>query len=167
MSGKGTPQLKYQTFATIVGMIAMGSASQYLKDWIKYGRITPYLEGPEQMQRAIYSAGVLGQAERAVELVAPIYGGAYRGSLAEQLMGIAVGEAGPTVRNLQNLYGVGEAALSGEAERAADRFLKTAPGIAPFTGIRKNVAEAIAGNRSLNPLRSTNRSFSIRGVTNG
>ena len=149
---RGTPQVKYQTFATIMGMVALGGASQYLKDWIKYGRITPYLDTPEQLQRAIYGSGVIGQAERVVELVAPIYGGAHRGSLAAQIAGIAVGEAGPTVRNIGNVWGAGEAALGGEGERALDRLLKTSPILAPFTGTRKNIAEALSGNRSLSPL---------------
>ena len=146
---RGTPSVKYHTFATIMAMVALGGASQYLKDWIKYGRITPYLENPQQLQRAIYSSGVLGQGERLVELVAPIYGGEYRGTLAAQIAGIAIGESGPTVRNIQSIYGVGEAALEGEGERALDRLLKTSPFIAPVTGTRKNIAEALSGNRPL------------------
>ena len=142
---RGAPQVKYNTFATMAAMMMLGGASQYLKDWLKYGRMTPYLEGPQQFQRAIYSSGVLGQAERVVEAVIPIYGGAHHGTLAAQLWGIAVGEAGPTARIAGTLGTAAQQAIGGEGERAAQTLAKTAPLIAPVTGLRKGLVGSLFG----------------------
>ena len=54
-------------------MIAMGFASQYLKDLLKYGKSTPYLEGMEYFRRGFGASGLLGTGERVVDFVFPIY----------------------------------------------------------------------------------------------
>ena len=125
---RGTPQIKYQTFQLMLVMMAMGAASQYMKDKIKYGRSTPYLDNPQLLQRAIYSSGTLGQAERVVDIAFPLYGGSSRyRSMFDTILDVAIGEAGPTVRNIGTI-GTGVQALTqGETGKAFEQATKVTP----------------------------------------
>ena len=136
---RGTPQVKYQTFALILTMAAMGAGSQYLKDWIKYGKSSPYLSNPQLLQRAIYSSGVLGQGERLVDIALPLYGNRPRSSV-DWFLDTMVGEAGPTVRNIGTLYDVVGDTAGGDFEGAAQTAAKATPFIAPFGRFRKALA---------------------------
>ena len=53
-------------------MIMLGFASQYLKDLLKYGGSTPYVEGPDYVQRGIRASGLLGTGERVLDQFFPI-----------------------------------------------------------------------------------------------
>ena len=140
---RGTPQVKYNTFALIMTMMALGAGSQYAKDLIKYGKSSPFLSDPQLLQRAIYSSGVLGQAERVVDIAFPLYGGRPRSSL-QWVFDTIVGETGPTVRNVGTLGESIGAAASGEGERAVDKLLAVTP-VATFGRLRKGLAGAIVG----------------------
>ena len=136
---RGTPQVKYQTFALILTMMAMGAGSQYLKDWIKYGKSSPYLSNPQLLQRAIYSSGVLGQGERLVDIALPLYGNRPRSSV-DWFLDTIIGEAGPTVRNIGTIYDVVGDTAGGDFEGAAQTAAKATPFIAPFGRLRKALA---------------------------
>ena len=144
---RGTPQIKYQTFQLMLVMMAMGAASQYMKDKIKYGRSTPYLSDPKLLQRAIYSSGVLGQAERVVDIAFPLYGGSprYR-SMFDTILDIAVGEAGPTVRNIGTIGTGLEALTEGEFGKASEQAWKVAPIISPLASVRKGLRGVLEGD---------------------
>ena len=92
----GSPRMKYNTFALAVTMIAVGGASQWLKDYIKFGGSTPYLNDAQLVQRAIMSSGIMGSAERIVQGVAPMYSDRNE-NIVSRLFGETVGGA-PTVR---------------------------------------------------------------------
>ena len=148
---KGNPQVKYNTFALIVLMIALGGASQYLKDLLKFGKPSPYLDGVGYTQRALYSSGVIGQYERVVDALYPLYP-----DRDDWLLSTMVGEAGPTIRNVQNIAtGVGQL-IGAEDQEAAQRgvgnILRASPVIAPFTGVRRSAAEALTGENPLKDL---------------
>jgi hypothetical protein len=153
---KGNPQMKYNTFALIVLMIALGGASQYLKDFLKFGKPSPYLDGVGYAQRALYSSGVLGQYERVVDYMYPLYP-----NRDDWLFTTLVGEAGPTLRNLQNVgKGVGQlitAEGQEDAQVGLGNLFRSAPGIAPFTGGRKALAKGLTGE---NPLPETTKQIS-------
>ena len=70
---QGSPSVKYQTFATMMTMVALGFATQELKDWIRYGDGQNYLEPEQEIRRGIASSGLLGVGERALEVFAPLY----------------------------------------------------------------------------------------------
>jgi hypothetical protein len=70
---RGTPALKYNAFATMSTMIMLSFASQYLKDLLKYGESTPYLDDAEYYQRGIRSSGLLGTSERIIDQFMPLY----------------------------------------------------------------------------------------------
>ena len=133
---RGAPQMKYETFKVMLMMVAMGGASQYLKDLLKYGQATPYLNNPQQLQRAIYSGGVLGQYERVADLVQPLYGGSgYHSSILDQAISLAIGEAGPTVRNIGTVQ-TAMMNLLGEdtRERGIEQAIKLGGAAVPVVG---------------------------------
>lgn len=69
----GPPQVKYQTFQMMAMMIALGFASQELKDYFKYFGENPYLDEDKKLRRGIASSGLLGVAERPIEAIWPMY----------------------------------------------------------------------------------------------
>jgi hypothetical protein len=144
---KGNPQVKYNTFALIVIMISLGGASQYIKDLLKFGKPSPYLDTTGYAQRAVYASGVIGQYERLADVVSPLYP-----SRDDWLMSTILGEAGPTVRNIQTLGSAIGLGMQGEGERAISKGLGTAPLIAPVTSVRKGIAQGLTGT---NPFENT------------
>jgi len=100
----------------------LGGASQYIKDQIKFGKPSPYLDGPGYIQRALYSSGILGQYERAIDLVAPLYP-----DRSNWLLSTLGGETGTSSRNIQKMVKAGGQLLEGDTEGAARSALSTAP----------------------------------------
>jgi len=146
---RGHVKAKYDAFALITLLIVLGGMSQYLKDLIKFGKPSPYLDDAGYMQRAVYASGVLGTYERIADAIVPLY--PQRNEGIEGFINAIVGEAGPGARNIQNvLSGTGQL-LEGETERAANTLFKTAPLIAPATGARRAGADILHGD---NPLRN-------------
>jgi len=141
---KGTPKVKYDTFALIITMMALGGASQYLKDLIKFGGSTPYLDQAGLIQRAIFSSGVLGQYERVFDLMHPLY--PERDTGADMIFNKILGEAGPSARNIGKVYDATSLALQGEGNRAVKKALGVAPIIGPFTGTRNAAGDTLTGN---------------------
>lgn len=70
---RGTPALKYNAFATMATMIMLSFASQYIKDILKYGGKSPYLDDSEYIERGIRSSGLLGTTERIIDQFMPLY----------------------------------------------------------------------------------------------
>jgi len=144
---KGNPQVKYNTFALIVIMISLGAASQYIKDLLKFGKPSPYLDTTGYAQRAVYASGVLGQYERIADVVSPLYP-----SRDDWLMSTILGEAGPTVRNIQTIGSAIGLGMEGEGERAIAKGLGAAPLVAPVTSVRQGAAKFATGQ---NPFKNT------------
>jgi len=147
---RGNIKVKYDTFALIIMLMALGGASQLLKDMIKFGQPSPYLDTSGYIQRAVYASGALGQYERVVDLIHPLY--PQRDEGMEWLMNAALGEAGPTIRNVQTLGGGVGDLLAGEGERGFRNIFKTAPYIGPATGLRGALAEGVTGT---NPFKDS------------
>lgn len=134
---KGNPKVKYDTFALVVTMIALGAASQYLKDLAKFGGKTPYLDEVGLVQRAIFSSGVLGQYERVIDAIHPLYPDR---SGSDRAFNLLLGELGPSVRNVGKVVSAAGLALEGETERGLSKALGATPFIGPFTGTRNTAA---------------------------
>tara|TARA_R100000900_G_scaffold48259_1_gene38885 strand:+ start:286 stop:4545 length:4260 start_codon:yes stop_codon:yes gene_type:complete len=130
---RGTPAMKYNAFAAMTTMIVMGFASQYLKDLIKYGGRTPYLDDAEYLQRGVRSSGLMGSLERAYDQVSPLY--AQRSSnKAEWLVDTAVGESpalGYVARGFKAAGKVAEGDVSGGTRIG----FKLLPGIGPLNQV--------------------------------
>jgi hypothetical protein len=144
---KGTVKVKYDTFALIITMMALGGASQYLKDLIKFGRSSPYLDEVSLVQRAVFSSGVLGQYERIIDFLHPLYPDRNTGS--DYLFNTVLGEAGPSARNIQKVLSSTGLMLEGETERGVNKLLSATPFVGPFTGTRRAMTQGIHGNNPL------------------
>ena len=138
---KGNPKVKYDTFALIIMMMALGGASQYIKDLIKFGQSSPYLDEVGYVQRALYSSGVIGQYERVVDMVHPLY--PQRGDGLEWMFNTLLGEAGPSARNIETLLTATGQALEGDTERAVSNVGKVLPGIGPITSLRRSLSDVV------------------------
>lgn len=136
---KGNVKVKYDTFALIIMMMALGGASQYIKDLIKFGQSSPYLDEVGYVQRALYSSGVIGQYERVVDMVHPLY--PQRGNGLEWMFNTLLGEAGPSARNIETLLTATGQALEGDTERAVSNVGKVLPGIGPVTSLRRSLSD--------------------------
>lgn len=116
----GSPQMRYNTFAIMVTMIMMGFASQYLKDLIKFGKASPYLDEHEFIRRGVQSSGLLGTAERGLDFAFPMYE-TRTGNAGEWAFDKAVGES-PTLSKAAQLGGAAADAIQGEGGRAGNKL---------------------------------------------
>ena len=116
----GSPAMKYNTFAIMTAMIMMGFASQYLKDLIKFGKSTPYLDKAEYMRRGVQSSGLLGTAERGLEFMFPTYETRTSGA-ADWAFESAVGESPTLSKAVQIGKGVGNL-IEGETDRGLSKL---------------------------------------------
>jgi hypothetical protein len=114
---RGSPAMKYQTFAMMTTMIMLGFASQYLKDLIKFGGKSPYLDEAEFIQRGVLASGLMGTPERIFNQFFPIYETQTSGA-ADWLWETASGES-PTIGKAKQLVGAGADAIVGDTENAA------------------------------------------------
>jgi len=140
---KGTPQMKYNTFALVVTMMAVAGASQWLKDYIKFGGSTPYLSDEQLLQRALQSSGLLGTGERVLQAALPLYRSRDEG-IVDRLFGETVGGS-PMVRNIITGGKAIGALGQGQTERAVGQATKLIPGIGPITPIRNVINQFIHG----------------------
>ena len=161
---KGTAKVKYDTFALVITMIALGGVSQYLKDLIKFGGKTPYLDNVGLVQRAVFSSGVLGQYERIVDAIHPLYPERDTGS--DFLFNKILGEAGPSARNIQKVaVGTGQI-LAGQSELGVNKLFSATPGIGPFTGGRRALTDALHGNNPLKQIDLPNKNEILDSLLN-
>ena len=127
--------------------------SQYIKDIIKFGKPSPYLDTSGYIQRPLYSSGILGQYERVADAIAPLYPDRGRWSLLSTIGS----EAGPSVRNVQKIAKATGQMLGGDTEGS----VKTALSTAPVTGSINRLRDAGVDITHLrNPADSLNYSDS-------
>ena len=138
-----TPAMKYNAFAVMTTMMMLAFASQYLKDLIKYGQTTPYLDDAEQIQRAVNSSGLLGTGERVLNLINPLYEQRYDTSLG-WFFGTATGES-PAITNIIKGTETLGAAGEGDIEKAYRKGWKLIPGLGPLNSLRDQGGEIIFG----------------------
>ena len=141
---RGTPAMKYNAFAVMTTMIALGFASQYLKDLIKYFGPTPYLDSTEKFQRAIGASGLLGSGERVVNFFFPIYE-QRSSSTIDWFFNTISGEAA-ALSNVTRAAEAGGHVLTGDYERGAYKGLKVTPIFGPLNEINRRIADAFFDN---------------------
>lgn len=139
---RGTPSMKYNAFAMMTTMIMVGFASQYLKDLIKYGGKTPYLDDAEVIQRGIQSSGLLGTGERVLDQFFPLYEQRSDG-VGEWMWNTSTGES-PALSTAKRLGRATGNLIEGDVESAAYQGLKTTPMLGPFTELNKSLASNLS-----------------------
>ena len=139
---RGSPEMTYQAFSMMVLMIAMGFASQELKDRLKFGGENPYLDDFEKGRRAINSSGLLGTGERVINTVFPIYQ-SRTDSVGEWAAGEVVGQA-PVLSSITSMAGGVADLIQQDTDMGVNKLLKATP-IGPFTALRHKVRDAITG----------------------
>lgn len=139
----GSPTMKYNTFAMMIVMMGMAGASQWLKDYIKFGTSTPYLSNEQLVQRALMSSGLLGTGERVLQMGLPLYKSRDE-SLIDRFFGETIGAA-PGIRNVISAQKAVDALSSGDTERAAGQAAKLIPFLGPFTGGRNALTDLVHG----------------------
>jgi len=141
----GTPAMRYNTFALIVLMMALAGVSQWLKDYIKFGKSSPYLTDFQLVQRALMASGILGSGERVLQAVAPLYKDRNEG-IIDRIFGESIGGA-PFVRNIETAGKSLMAFAEGDTRRGVGGLTKLTPGIAPFTPGRRLINQIMHGDR--------------------
>ena len=140
---RGSPKMKYNTFAMLVTMVGVAGASQWLKDYIKFGGSTPYLNDTQLVQRALMSSGILGTGERVLQAAAPLYASRDE-NIIERLFGETVGGA-PTVRLAATAGKAIKEASEGDYEGVLRNVAKLTPGMAPVTPARNLFVDLMQG----------------------
>ena len=138
---RGTPAMKYNAFAIMTLMIALGFVSQYLKDLLKYGRATPYLDRAEVIQRGVGASGLIGVAERPLNFFFPIYETS-SSNMVEELFQTVSGEAAALSNVTRAATGAVQIA-EGNLEPGVYKVLKTTPITGPFNQLNRAVAGGI------------------------
>ena len=145
---RGTPAMKYNAFAIITTMIALGFVSQYLKDLLKYGQGSPYLDNMEKLQRGIGASGMLGVGERPINFFFPIYETS-SDNLIESIFNTTTGEAA-ALSNLSRAFtGAGQVLEGAVTEDKSMqpglyKLLKTTPLVGPINQFNRRVSEVIS-----------------------
>ena len=139
---RGTPAMKYNAFAVMSTMVMLGFVSQYLKDLLKYGMATPYLDRAEVIQRGIGASGLIGVAERPLNFFFPIYETS-SSNMVEELFQTVSGEAAALSNITRAATGVGQV-IEGKTETGIYKILKTMPIIGPVNQLNRNIAELFA-----------------------
>ena len=136
---RGTPAMKYNAFAVMTTMIMLGFVSQYLKDLIKYGKPSPYLDDVEKFQRALGSSGLMGTGERVTNFFFPIYESS-SDNPAEWFFNTLSGEAAALSNVSRVAGGVGKI-VEGKTDKGVYDILKTAPFTGPFNSFNRYISE--------------------------
>ena len=127
-----TPGFKYSTFATLMSMLLLGYAAQHLKDLIKFGESSPYLEDNEKYLRALYTSGLLGTTERVLSnnMLFPLYEDRSR-TMGEAIWNFGTGEA-PSSAIFENVYKLGHGLIEGDSRSIVKSSASLTPLMAPF-----------------------------------
>ena len=128
--GKGQlPAARAEALRNIITLIAMGVLSTYLRDFLKTGEIPEEEDIWRRLRRGVNSSGMLGTAERLVNLASPMYPQRHDNAF-EAGVGMVTGEA-PALSLLAN---VSTAAVDVfDFEESGKEWKKVAK-VAPLTG---------------------------------
>lgn len=146
----GNVGMKYQAFSTVCMALIFGHFANILKDMISYDEgDNPYVKGTRKnIQRVLNSSGLLGQYERLVDKVSPVYPnsspdfskspGLWAVDKVTDASPIASWAAKP-VRGVMNL-------AEGETEKGVRQLVRAAPVVGSFPVAAGNIASLFKEN---------------------
>lgn len=137
---RGTPALKYNAFATMATMIMLSFASQYIKDILKYGEKSPYLDDSEYIERGIRSSGLLGTTERIIDQFMPLYEHRAGDSAPSWIFNSAASEA-PAIGYAKRVARASGKFIRGDVGEGVRLGMKVMPGLGPFNQIGAQAGE--------------------------
>ena len=137
---RGSPTMKYQTFVMMAQMITLGFASQWLKDWAKYGEPSPHLSNAGRARRAVSGSGLLGTSERALNMVFPLYDGPSQENVFMKGLNAVTGEA-PSLSPVKRMANASNALYEGNTTDAKYHAARGLPVLGPFP----NLANFLSG----------------------
>jgi len=70
----GSPGVTTNALVTALTMMAAAMFATMLRDEIKYGETTPYLDDWDKFRRVVFASGLLGTGERVLSGISPLYG---------------------------------------------------------------------------------------------
>jgi len=139
---RGSPAMKYNAFALMVMMIALGFASQHLKDLLKYGKESPYLDDAEYIRRGVFSSGLLGTGERVIDTLFPIYDQQSKGA-GEWVWNETTGQS-PALSNLTTAGAAAGDVITGDVGSGIKKGARLVPFLAPLSGVRQAIGESVS-----------------------
>jgi len=70
----GSPGVTTNALTVALTMMAAAMFATMLRDEIKYGETTPYLDDYDKFRRVVFASGLLGTGERVLQGMSPLYG---------------------------------------------------------------------------------------------
>lgn len=119
-----------ESLKTIAMLIAFGFLAQYIRDIVKYGEAPDWLDDEEKFQRAIYSSGLLGTAERVYDIFDPLYPQRSTGAI-DSVGNFLEGEL-PAISYMSRIGTTFNKALEGDLPGAARQGFKSLPIVGPL-----------------------------------
>ena len=146
----GSPGVTAGAVSVSLSMIAAAFLGTMLRDMMKYGEPTPYLDDYDKFRRVLFSSGLLGTGERIWSAIDPLYGaGIFQpgkdatlfGTMGHTFEGV-VGEAAAW-GVVEDIASVGYNSILGEGEDAAKSALKLTPMVGTVNQLRDGIINSI------------------------
>ena len=133
-----------------MGMVAAAFLGTIMRDMLKYGEPTPYLDDYDKFRRVLFSSGLLGSGERVWSAIDPLYGAGIFQPGQDATLGSTIGNTASGVLGEAAAWGVVEdiaggayEGISGEGEKAAKHALKLTPIVGSVNQLRDNIIDSL------------------------
>ena len=146
----GSPGVTAGAVSVSLSMIAAAFLGTMLRDLLKYGEPTPYLDDYDKFRRVLFSSGLLGTGERIWSAIDPLYGPGILNPGKDSTLFSTLGHTVDGVLGEAAAWGVVEdialasySAVSGEGEEAVKSGLKVVPLVSSVNQLRNSITDSI------------------------
>jgi len=146
----GAPGLTTNAIATSMAMVSAAMLATMLRDEIKYGETTPYLDDYDKFRRVIFSSGLLGTSERLLQGISPLYGSRSALPTGDNAISAGVSSAIDGLLGESAAYGTATDVLTGAYElgfgdnrKAAEKALKLLPLTSSINQLNTSILDEI------------------------
>lgn len=138
---EGTVANRLNAISTIATLLFLGFFTQYLRDLLKYGEPTPYLDNYGKFQRALGASGLLGVGERVLNTINPLYDTRHDNWVEEAID--AITHEAPALGYTGKLIDTSVALAAGEFADASKKAVKAAPLVGPYNRLADWVKDSL------------------------